>query len=47
MIWDETLYRIFYYIKYLSYPFFYGLLVDGTMKLVTPKFYNPEVWIDK
>ena len=46
-IWDEDLYRLFYYIKYLSYPFFYGFLIDGTMKLALPKFYNPEYWMEK
>jgi hypothetical protein len=46
-IWDNIGYRILYYIKYILYPFFYGVMIDGTMKLTLPLFYKPEPWLEK
>jgi hypothetical protein len=44
-IWNNAAYRIFYYLKYISYPFFYGFLIDGSMKLAMPQFYKYEFWV--
>ena len=46
-VWDNNFYRILYYLKYLLYPVFYGVLIDGAQKLSMPHFYKPDPWIEK
>jgi len=44
-IWKDDNYKALYYIKYISYPIFYGLLIEGSMNLVLPKFYKAKYWL--
>lgn len=45
-IWDDTLYTVMYYCKFVLQPFAYGKLIDGTMKLAMPEFYKPNKWVE-
>ena len=44
-IWNENTYLALYYIKFIMYPIFYGFLIDGSMQLVLPKFYDSKRWL--
>lgn len=44
-IWSNGFYVFLYYLRYLSYPLFYGFLLSFSIKVVDPTYYKPERWL--
>lgn len=40
-IWNFSFYVFLYYLRYLSYPIFYGFLLSFSLKVVDPSYYKP------
>lgn len=41
---DYPIYYIFFYLKYIVYPFYYALLLESSLKLALPVYYNVKKW---
>jgi hypothetical protein len=44
-ILNNGFYVFLYYLRYLTYPLFYGFLLSFTIKVVDPTYYKPERWL--
>ena len=41
---DYPIYYIIYYVKYLIYPLFLAIILEGSLKLALPVYYNVKKW---
>ena len=44
-MWQDRTYLVFYYLRFLLYPFFYGVLIAFCFRIVDPTFYKPNRWL--